>query len=91
MDGLNGSLGYAESYAGKILTIGCVVEALDLTSNFTVGSDRSDRTSLFENHQIFILNNTNGSYCSAESYAGKMLKIRCLVEALDPTSNFALF
>ena len=91
MDGSEESLGSAESYASKLLTIQCVVEALDPTQNFIVGSDRSDQTSLAENHRIFILNKTNESLGSAESYASKLLTIGCVVEALDPTSNFALF
>jgi len=86
----NGSLGSAESYAGKISTIRGVAEALHLNANFKVGSDGSDRTSLAENHRSFIPNNTNESFGSVESYASKILTIGCVVEALDPTSNFAL-
>ena len=68
-----------------------MAEALDPNSNFTVGSDRSDQTSIAESHQFFILNKTNGRYDLAESYAGRILTIGCVAEALDPTSNFALF
>ena len=67
-----------------------MVKALDPNTNFTVASDRSDRSFIAENHRIFNLNNTNERYASAESYAGKISTIGCVVKALDPNTNFAL-
>ena len=43
-----------------------------------------------ENHRILIFNGSNEILGSAVSYAGKMLKIGCVAEVLDLTSNFAL-